>query len=198
MKYEVGNKVRVKTNLKVDKKYGDYCFTRDMGQYKGQIVTIANAYDEYYDEYYYIKEDDEIFAWTDEMFEPAITNFDKCKEELKIEDTEEGQPFCNTIHRVRKEKNCNGISCDECREWLKQPYTEPKEILDKQEKNYLSAVIRPFRDRNIVIAKKFNRVGTYIKIMVDDEAVLLPYFEKDKMYKGMKVDKEYTLEELGL
>lgn len=30
------------------------------------------------------------------------------------------------------------------------------------------------------------------------EEIALPYFYRDKMYKGMELDKEYTLEELEL
>lgn len=76
-------------------------------------------------------------------------------------------------------------------------YIIEKEILDKEEKEYLSAVIRPFRNRVEYIQKKDN-MNEFIKIELDDEIFYLPYFEKDTMYKGMKLNKKYTLKELDL
>ena len=88
-----------------------------------------------------------------------------------------------------------------------EEYKEP--ILDKEEKKYLSAVIKPFRDRVIYIKKIymyfgykkdyeyiFGELGCNEYDVVDTFA--LPYFPKGNMYKGMETDKKYTLEELGL
>lgn len=87
-------------------------------------------------------------------------------------------------------------------------------ILSDKEKEYLSAVIKPFRDRVCYIRKERgdNIHVQYISIKskrydydedyVDEddvyEYVALPYFEKDTMYAGMLPLKEYTLKELGL
>lgn len=76
-------------------------------------------------------------------------------------------------------------------------YIIEKEILDKEEKEYLSAVIRPFRNRVEYIQKK--DIGNeFIEIELDDEFLYLPYFEKYTMYKGMELNKKYTLKELDL
>lgn len=86
-------------------------------------------------------------------------------------------------------------------------YEKEKEILDKEEKEYLSTVIKPFRNRVESIQKKYYLGKEYIKInikakiqgnssLIDD--ILLPYFKQGTMYKGMKLQKEYTLKELGL
>ena len=87
-------------------------------------------------------------------------------------------------------------------------YETPKQILDKEEKEYLEAVIRPFRDRVKHIEKeeidfysptnKFLSEYIYIELDDEDENFSLPRFEKNKMYKGMEPNKEYTLDELGL
>lgn len=80
----------------------------------------------------------------------------------------------------------------------------PKPILDDKEKEYLSNVIRPFRDQVIAIAKRSANYGEFIDIMIDEGEIgdcgniYLPYFKPGKMYKGMKVNREYTLEQLGL
>lgn len=76
-------------------------------------------------------------------------------------------------------------------------YIIEKEILDKKEKEYLSAVIRPFRNRVEYIQKK--DIGNeFIEIELDNEFLYLPYFEKYTMYKGMELNKKYTLKELDL
>ena len=75
----------------------------------------------------------------------------------------------------------------------------PKPILDEKEKEYLSAVIKPFRDKVISISKKSANYGEFIDIVIDEaEDIYLPYFKPGKMYQGIGVNSEYTLEELGL
>ena len=84
-------------------------------------------------------------------------------------------------------------------------YEAPKQILDQKEKEYLEAVIRPFRDRVLFISKHtfFNRPYEWLKIKLKDEELNiedfdLPNFNEHTMYKGIELDKEYTLDELGL
>ena len=75
----------------------------------------------------------------------------------------------------------------------------PKPILDDKEKEYLSAVIKPFRGQVISISKKSANYGEFIDILIDEaEDIYLPYFKPGKMYQGIRVNREYTLEELGL
>ena len=73
-----------------------------------------------------------------------------------------------------------------------------EEILDDIEKEYLRAVIKPFRDRVKYIVKHTFYGKEYIKIGVSGEIVNFPFFKKGTMYKTMEVGKEYSLEELGL
>ena len=79
----------------------------------------------------------------------------------------------------------------------------PKPILDEVEKKYLSAVIKPFRNKVYSIAKYDNGDDNYyiqitIKQNVYFEYIDLPYFKKGTMYKGLELKKEYTVEQLGL
>lgn len=83
--------------------------------------------------------------------------------------------------------------------WLEKEYIPP--ILDDVEKAYLSAVIKPFRKdvECIVKFKRYPGEKEYIYItMKRDNYCCLPLFKKDTMYKGMEVNKRYTLEELGI
>ena len=85
--------------------------------------------------------------------------------------------------------------------WLEEEY-KPN-ILDEKEKDYLSAVIKPFRKR-IEYIKKMNSTYAngcqFLCITPADDlfCFCLPVFEKGTMYKGMEAHKKYTLEELGL
>ena len=76
-----------------------------------------------------------------------------------------------------------------------------KPILDEKEMEYLSAVIRPFRDRVKYLFKGIFRSynSEFIAIAFnDDDIMFFPSFEVGIMYKGMELEKEYTLEDLGL
>lgn len=194
MKYKVGDKVRVRKDLVVDKKYGGIFLFDTMSLFKGKLMTIKKIDDEGFCN---VKENG--YHWSIEMFEPLITNLDKVKEEIDIKDVSKiGNPFCQAVHRVRDEENCIGMRCDECAKWLKQPYKEPS-ILDEAEKKYLSDVVRPFRCKIYEITKRTGTLGEYIIISIkDDTNIIFPYFEKGTMYKGMELNKQYTLDELGL
>ncbi len=79
-----------------------------------------------------------------------------------------------------------------------------KELLTDSEKDYLSAVIKPFRDKVVSIYKEVNTYPNegeeYIVILLKNEYndIVLPNLDESMMYTGMEKDKKYTLEELEL
>ena len=82
---------------------------------------------------------------------------------------------------------------------------KPVEILDKEEKKWLNHFIKSTNIKVNYIAKYdalfYNDrefLNIYYNINYDIESTILPYFKKGSMYKGMELDKKYTLEELGL
>lgn len=81
--------------------------------------------------------------------------------------------------------------------WLCEEYKEP--ILDDAEKDYLSAVIKPFRKRikhielREVGPKQFVRIELYY-----GDCMIFPNFNANTMYQGMEPKKHYSLDELGL
>ena len=86
-------------------------------------------------------------------------------------------------------------------------YRIDKEILNCSEREYLSNVIKPFRYEVVSIKKLADNFGNYYRIAIkklsmasyiSDETIYLPYFKGGTMYNTMKIDKEYTLKELGL
>ena len=77
------------------------------------------------------------------------------------------------------------------------------EILNEKEKEYLSTVIKPFRNGVLAITKyNYSNGDEYLQIKVNQpnrfECIKLPYFEKGTMYKGMKLGFTHILKELGL
>ena len=99
----------------------------------------------------------------------------------------------------------NGICPDNCKDckkaamkWLLEEYKEP--VLDDVEREYLSAVIRPFRKKVMDVVKvQYCEGKQSIRIRVSyGDCAELPFFKNNTMYKGMKVGKYYTPEELGL
>ena len=103
---------------------------------------------------------------------------------------------------------CRYSECKECkrrlRAWLNEDYRQP--VLDEVERKYLSDVIKPFRGIVIGMSKElFYGDGTkeYISIVIQHESgfkecVNMPNFERNAMYKGMEINKKYSLKELGL
>lgn len=107
----------------------------------------------------------------------------------------------------------NGYSLKEVKEsgWLitkvERPvkyetiYEAPKPILDKEEKAYLEAVIKPFKTKVLCIKRclsAFDCEFIYIRYKTQLITTTLPEYKRGTMYKGMKLNKEYTLDELGL
>lgn len=70
MKYKVGDKVRVRSDLKENTRYGEQIFSPDMRPFLGKIVEISEILIE---DSYHIKETEGGYGWfwTDEMFEPV-------------------------------------------------------------------------------------------------------------------------------
>lgn len=92
---------------------------------------------------------------------------------------------------------------------IERPLTvyEVKEVLDKKEREYLSKIIEPFKNRVKRIEKvkavycnsEFIEIVLYSSISYDrEEPIQLPCFKKGTMYKGMELNKQYSLKELGL
>ena len=77
----------------------------------------------------------------------------------------------------------------------------PKPVLDEVEKEYLSYVIKPFRNR-IKYFYKWACADCDTEIIMitckDNSLSVFPPFKKNAMYKGMESNKKYTLDDLGL
>ena len=118
---------------------------------------------------------------------------------------------CVTCSWFPNEKTCWVNNKDSySNKFLNQETEIEIDILDKVEKEYLRNVIKPFKNNIQYIIKQTGQDHSdyeYITIFINSitntdwlgqEYIVFPYFKKGTMYKNMQVDKQYTLEELGL
>lgn len=89
MKYKVGDKVKVRSDLKVGKDYGEHVFVHDMFKFVGKIVTIESVWKQGY------RIEEDTYWWTDEMFESV--------EEMSAEE------LMKILGNI-----CKGRACGEC------------------------------------------------------------------------------------
>ncbi len=132
-----------------------------------------------------------------------MTNFEYYKDEIYVAYEKYKDLVCEAFWRALLEiwiaNRGNNINI--C-EWYFQEHKEP--ILDDVERKYLSNVIMPFRKYEIKITKEkgtddFEYLKFYIyKINDWGSTIYFPPFLQNTMYRGMELNKPYTLKELGL
>lgn len=140
-----------------------------------------------------------------------MLNIEKFKEEILKYTGEQHSTMCLIHEDIMKKNDCTG-NCSKCRretiEWLTSESKEP--VLTEKEKAYLKNVIEPRRDEIVCIAKRcrfegrkdeHNSVHVFIKLPISEinvvELLDFPIIE-DMPFNGLELNKEYTLEELGL
>lgn len=186
-KFKVGDKVRIKKDLKVGNYYDGCYFNQEMNKYRGKIAIIENCsgYSDYsshcsnysFMDRYKLNVDGLAWYWSSSMLE---------KVEEKVHFKSLDQYFSGKLEIE------NGFV-------IKQE--EKKEILDKAEKEYLENLLRPFRNKVETIGKCVYDIDTeYLTIYMKNgrDTFSLPDFKENTMYKGMEQGKYYTLKELGL
>lgn len=129
-----------------------------------------------------------------------MKNFEKYKDEIM---NEYDSSIACDVRRLKGIEECAGVKCDNCNRealrWLLSEYKRP--ILDDVEKEYLQAVIKPFGSKIKYISKSDGCCKGKQFILIEfykGDHFIFPYFEANSMYKGMELNKEYTLKELGL
>lgn len=129
MRYKVGDKVRVRSDLEESETYGDQAFVKQMEKYKGKLVTIL----EERPRFYYIKEDkDENWCWTDEMFEGLAEDELTAEEAIKIQAEMCRGIMCKdcAIDKLRYDSHC------ECTEYRSKNPDKVLEILKQWKKDH--------------------------------------------------------------
>lgn len=141
-----------------------------------------------------------------------MLNIEKYKKEISELVNEDNILPCAiaTVAGIRKEKPCYHQECEvchkKCLDWMYSEYKE--QILNDDERDIIKSMIYVIHkfgcEVNYVYKNKCSNgdcfIRTTFKNIVTGSLELLmdsPYFNND-MFKGMKLYKEYTLEELGI
>ena len=128
MKYKVGDKVRVRSGLQINRSYGAYTFVSEMSDYKGSVVAISEAYLTCY----CIEEDKGIWKWTDEMFEGLAEDELTAEEAIILRSEMCANTSCCDC-KLSGHNNGTGTSCNE----FSKKYPERViEILKQQKKEH--------------------------------------------------------------
>lgn len=104
MKYKVGDKVKVRSDLKTSELYGSLCVLDEM--IKKKTVTIASVHDGYYK----VVEDD--YEWTDEMFDGLVEDELTAEEAIMLRSEMCVNTSCCDC-KLSARNNGTGISCNE-------------------------------------------------------------------------------------
>lgn len=127
-----------------------------------------------------------------------MINIEKYKDEI-YENLSCGFNISYCLSKVYEEHtNDFNLEKEKIFDWL---LSECRELLlTDSERNYLSSIIKPFRDKVTYIGMfQEGNYKSYIEIGIDgDLEIALPSFPNNKMYLGMKMDKKYTLDELEM
>lgn len=132
-----------------------------------------------------------------------MKNIEKYKDQI-LNEYQQITNKCTSTDGTRMNKAIKTIAFKHCGKrllgasnpfkWLCEEYKEP--ILDDVEKDYLSAVIKPFRKRIKYIVIWHDGSKQFLHIELYDEYINFPNFKANTMYKGMKPNKRYTLDDL--
>lgn len=197
MKFKVGDKVRV-----IAKKHGH-------GFNIGEIVKIEEISDRDYkcsslekNELWWMGEDE----FTKVKFiKLDLKDGDKCtlkNGQVVFVDKTSNYGFSSIDEQLRYFNDDVSIVKVERPAQYETVFERKEEILDETEKRYLASVIKPFKNKIETIEKTI-KIGDsslcYLNMLLkNNDMANLPDFKKNSMYKGMEVNRKYTLKELGL
>ena len=130
-----------------------------------------------------------------------MLNAEKFRDEIFDNDN---NLICDKLRDVffRETKENQFKSLGKVVRWLLSEYKEP--ILDEVEREYLSAVCRPYKMETICKKPTLSKESQWLEICTYNTDlngyvyINLPYFKANTMYKGMELGKAYTPQELGI
>lgn len=168
MKFKVGDKVRIKKDLSIDKTYG-ITVVSSMEKYAGRIMTVSRITNFGYR----LKEDNEEWHWSEDTMEivPKPTKEELLKMPLGtiIKTDKEGH---NIFVKVGENDFCNNdydhIEYDNIKEDLSLDYYEEGKIIEIQEPNYTTIYKEDKQVKEMTIAEIEKELGYPIKVVKED------------------------------
>ena len=168
MKFKVGEKVKIKKNLKEG--YGfKYYVADEMEKFKGKTVTIYSVNSEAYR----IEEDNMSWDWTEDMFEglAIITKEELFKMPIGTKittDLEENNIFVKVGENDFCNNDCDHIEYDNIKEDLSLDYYKEGKIIEIQEPNYTTIYKEDKQVKEMTIAEIEKELGYPIKVIKED------------------------------
>lgn len=171
MKYKVGDKVKVRSDLKVGKDYGEHAFVHDMFKFVGKIVTIESAWEQGY----HIEED--TYWWTDEMLEPV--------EEMSAEEAIRIQnEMCRSI--MCKDCAIEKLRCDSwcgCTEYCSKNPDKVLEVLKQWKKDHEK---KPIETENVMYIVVMDEKRNVVYEEKTNEAIITTTMKEETLKKYCK------------
>lgn len=165
MKYNVGDKVKIREDLNCWRTYGGFFFTDEMECFRGKICTIKEVLSYSLDALYKLKEDDSEHFWTNEMIEGKVSSISK-------EDLIRASGIRNVLRYSDEEISFMSTATESYSDQL-------KEI-----KDYINDCKKEEKDmRTITIQKRIDLDIKEIKIIVPNKVVEVFFTDglKEKM-----------------
>lgn len=184
MRYKVGDKVKVRSDIKENTRYGGQIFVRDMAVHCGKNVEISKVHDDAY----CIKESDREWFWTAEMFEGLAEEELTAEEAIKIQAEMCRSVMCRdcAIEKLRYVSYCN------CAEYRSKNPDKVIEILKQWKKDHEKKEVET---EFVNIVRVIEDLGYTKKCVYEEDVTGV----KDETFKmSMKrVLKEYCKEHEG-
>ena len=154
MKYKVGDKVRVRSDLETTVMYGVLCVIDEM--LKEKIVTIKSVHDGYY------KVAEDGYKWTDEMFEGLVEDELTAEEAIILRSEMCVNTSCFDC-KLSHHNNGTGTSCNE---FSKKYPGRVIEILKQQKKEHEK---KPIEMESVGIVRVIESTGDIKKCVYEEE-----------------------------
>lgn len=133
-----------------------------------------------------------------------MKNIEKYKDEILKYAGYQHSLMCLIYENIMKKNDCTGC-CSKCKretiEWLTSEYEEP--ILTEEEKVIIKNILKAFepfgKKLSYIIKDRWNcDESCFLNFKYGNDSFGTLTFNSGKLFKGMEINKRYTLRGLGL
>ena len=127
-----------------------------------------------------------------------MLNIEKYSKQIWRQMEEEGDDLLSAFYEViGRHTDINVYDDDVLFEWMLLD-EDKNAVLDKEEKNYLRSVIKPFKNKVTNIVKELENYITIVYLTKEGHELTINLPIDSQKFMKMEEDKFYTVDELGL